>query len=130
MNDADFLAALEACRLPPEEFDHAAHVRAAYLYSLTADFPEALGRMRRAVRTFAASLGKAERYHETITVGFMALIAQHLHERGDGGGWEGFKASNPELFEREILLQFFPRTLLESATARQVFVLPRQTRAS
>jgi hypothetical protein len=125
MNDADFLSALEECRLRPDEFDHPAHVRAAYLYSREADFAVALGRMRRALRAYAASLGKAERYHETITVGFMALVQRHLHERGDGGGWEGFAALNPELFERGILLEFFPRALLDSPIARKVFVLPR-----
>jgi hypothetical protein len=32
MSDEEFLAALETCRLPAAEFNHAAHVRAAYLY--------------------------------------------------------------------------------------------------
>jgi hypothetical protein len=125
MTDAEFLAALEQCRLGPDDFDHAAHVRAAYLYSRNGDFADALGSMRRSLRAFAASLGKPDRYHETITVAFMSLIRQHLHERGDEGGWEGFARRNPELFERDLLLRFFPKSLLESPTARQVFVLPR-----
>jgi hypothetical protein len=32
MSDEEFLAALETCRLPAAEFNHAAHVRAGYLY--------------------------------------------------------------------------------------------------
>ena len=81
--------------------------------------------MRRTLRAFAHALGKAERYHETITVAFMALVRQHLHERGDEGGFEGFAKRNPELFERELLLEFFPKSVLDSSTARQIFVLPR-----
>jgi hypothetical protein len=126
MTDAEFLEALEACRLHPNDFDHAAHVRAAYLYSRRSDFPEALGDMRRAIRSFAASLGAADRYHETITVAFMALVREHLHERGDPGDWPAFAERNAELFDRQLLFRVFPRAVLESATARQVFVLPRQ----
>jgi len=125
MNDAEFLAALEGCRLRPDQFGHAGHVRAAYLYSREADFAEALANMRRALRAFAHSVGKPDRYHETITVAFMALVRQHLHERGDAGSWEAFAELNPELFDRDLLLEFFPKSLLDSATARQIFVLPR-----
>jgi hypothetical protein len=35
------------------------------------------------------------------------------------------RTSTRAMFEREILLEFFPQALLESPTARQVFVLPR-----
>jgi len=66
MSDEEFLAALESCSLNECDFGHAAHVRAAYLYSRSRDFAAALEKMRRAIRTYAASLGKADRYHETI----------------------------------------------------------------
>ena len=42
MGDDEFLRALESCELPPEEFGHSAHVRAAYLYLRRADWDEAL----------------------------------------------------------------------------------------
>lgn len=123
MNDKDFLAALESCTLPESEFPHAGHVRAGYLYLTNHSFPRAVERMCSAVRAYARSLGKPDRYHETITVGFMVLINMHLHKLGDGGGWEGFKVSNPELFSKDALLQFYPRELLESPAARMCFVL-------
>jgi hypothetical protein len=125
MSDDEFLAALEACSLSEREFDHAAHVRAAYLYARSGDLASALVKMRRAIQTFARSLGKADRYHETITVAYLALIRQTLHEYGDGGGWEGFVQANKWLLERDLLLRFYPRTQLESQLARGVFLLPR-----
>lgn len=60
MNDTQFIHALESCTLPESEFGHAAH------------------------------LGRPDRYHETITVAFAALIQQQIFERGDGGGWPVF----------------------------------------
>jgi hypothetical protein len=125
MSDREFLHALESCTLPESEFTHAAHVRAAYLYLCEHEFGAALARMAATIRRYATHLGKPDRYHETITVAYVALIREHIYAHGDGGGWEGFAAANPELFERELLLRFFPRSQLESDVARRIFVLPR-----
>ncbi len=125
MTDSEFLQALESCTLPAADFGHAGHVRACYLYLRSRDFIAALGRTRSAIRGYAASLGKPERYHETITVAYVALIQEHLDERGDGGGWTGFAKNNRELFERDLLSQFYAPGQLDSDRARRVFVLPR-----
>jgi hypothetical protein len=128
MNDADFLRALESCELPEQEFGHAGHVRAAYLFLRTADFAGALERVSRAIRAYATSLGKPERYHETMTVAYVSLIQQHMVERGDGGDWATFARDNADLLDKELLAQFYPAELLKSDTARKIFVLPRINR--
>ena len=125
MIDANFIRALEACTLEEQDFNHAGHVRAAYIYLQSGDFVESLTRMRRAIRKYAGSLGKPDRYHETITVAYLALIQQLLCERGDGGGWTAFARSAPELFEPDLLLKFYSKAQLESELARRIFVLPR-----
>jgi hypothetical protein len=102
----------------------------AYLYSRSAEFAAALEKTRRTIRTFAASLGKANRYHETITVAYLALIRQRLFEHGDGGGWEGFSQANPELLDRHLLLRFYPQRQLESELARRIFLLPSSCAAA
>src|ERR1700734_1678440 len=118
MTDEEFLRALESCELPESDFGHAAHVRAAYLYLRQADFAAALARIQRAIRNYASHLGQPDRYHETITVAYLALIQQHMAECGDGGGWDGFARDNPELFDRNLLLHFYSRGQLESGIAR------------
>jgi hypothetical protein len=129
MNDADFLGALESCELPEREFGHAAHVRAAYLYLQGSDFSSALGRIRRSIRAYATRLGNADRYHETITVAYLALVQQHMFERGDGGGWAVFARDNPELFDKSLLQRFYPSEQLSSDTARRIFLLPKAASA-
>jgi hypothetical protein len=125
MTDEEFLWALESCALPESEFGHHAHVRAGYLYLKKSDFAEALDRIRRSIRAYAAYHGKPDRYHETITVAYLALIQQCIFERGDGGGWTTFAQRNPELFNPELLDQFYERDVLESNMARRVVLLPR-----
>lgn len=123
-SDATFLQALETCVLPEVDFGHAAHVRAAYLYLRAGDFASVLPRLQRTIRAYASSLGRPDRYHETITVAYLALIQQHIAERGEGGGWDGFERDNPELFDRYLLLHFYSRSQLESGLARRLFLLP------
>ena len=125
MTDEEFLQALESCTLPESEFGHYSHVRAGYLYLKKSDFAGALDRIRRSIRAFATHYRRPDRYHETITVAYLALIQQCIYERGDGGGWATFARGNPELFDSELLGRFYERDVLESKLARRVFLLPR-----
>lgn len=125
MTDQEFLHALESGTLAQDQFAHAAHVRAGYLYLQQTDFAGALERICRTIRHFAATHGRPDRYHETVTVAYTALIQQHICERGNSGGWEAFARENPELFEPGLLEQFYPRGQLQSEMARRVFLLPR-----
>lgn len=130
MTDREFLRALESCELPEREFGHAAHVRAAYLYLRESDFAAALERIRRAIRNYTRHLGKPDRYHETITVAYVALIQQHICERGNAGGWAAFACANAELFQPDLLRRFYSRAQLDSDIARRIFLLPAHEGAS
>lgn len=130
MNDIEFLRALETCTLAETDFGHAAHVRACYLYLKPRDFVAALEHIREAIQKYAAHLGKAERYHETITVAYVALIQEHLDDRGDPGDWATFAHDNPELFEPTLLQRFYSASQLQSERARRIFVLPRRGQAT
>ncbi len=125
MTDEEFIQALESCKLAESDFGHAAHVRAGYLYLQQTDFAGALARIRRAIRNYAEHLGKPDRYHETITVAYVALIQEHICRRGNGGGWAAFARENCDLFQPGLLRQFYPQAQLESEMARKVFLLPR-----
>jgi hypothetical protein len=103
MTDEQFLADLDACRLPATEFNHAAHVRLGYLCLRQHGYPEALCRVRSFIRNYANSIGQGSLYDETITVAFLTLIHEHLRSRGDAGGWEAFKEQNPELLRKAAL---------------------------
>jgi hypothetical protein len=97
MSDPEFLRALESCELPPAEFGHAAHVRAAYLYLTMGSFEEALGKMRRSLQRYVSHLGQADRYDDVMTAGYLGLIQRRMVDRGDDGGWAAFARNNPDL---------------------------------
>ena len=121
--DAEFLAALEDGSLAAAAFDHAAHVRAGYLYLRRDGFAGGIAAFRHSLRRFAARHGAADKYHETITVAFLALIHQRMAAALPAEDWPAFAARNPELFEPGLLQRYYRPETLASAQARAVFVL-------
>lgn len=125
LDDAEFLAALEAARLPPVLFDHRGHLRAAFLYLQREDFPGACVVMKRAIQGFAASLGKTGLYHETLTVAYLALVAERLADEPADIRFDAFLRLYPELEDRAYFERYYPRGTLDTPEARRTFVLPR-----
>jgi hypothetical protein len=123
MNDEELVQAFEACTLA--DFPHEAHVRVAWCYLRQSPLLVALPRFRAALRRFAAAKGESRRYHETITVAFMLLIAERLEGSRDLA-WPAFAARHPELLQRtpSILARFYSADVLASPPARDTFVFP------
>ena len=124
-DDGDFLARFEAGTLPPAEFTHRGHLRAGFLYLRAHDFPGACVAMKRSITAFAASLGKSTLYHETMTVAYLALIAERLAEEPGDLDFGDFLRRYPELESREYFRRYYPAGELDTPEARATFVLPR-----
>jgi len=120
---AAFLAEFESCRLPPAQFDHRAHLRAAYAYLSRHAFLEACIKMRDGIRGYAAHLGKAQLYHETTTIAFMTLVSSAMRN-GTHTNWESLLLANPQLCDRAVLRRYYLEATLASPAARESFVMP------
>jgi len=122
VDDREFIAQFEACTLPPSQFHHRNHVRLAWLYLKEAPLLDALTRFRTSLQRYAASLGAAAKYHETITFAFLFLIHERM-QRADAPSFDDFADANAELFEN-ILGRYYSEEALGSELARRVFVMP------
>src|SRR6188472_2310372 len=87
------LAALEAGAVDPGAFTHPEHVRFAYGMLERYPFGEAVTRLSRGLKLLAAKAGRPEVYHETITVAFLALIAER-RAAARHAGWHEFRRNN------------------------------------
>ncbi len=127
MTDADqaFLDALQRATLPAVEFTHRAHLRAGFLYLRRYDFPEACVAMKRAIQGLAARLGKATLYHETMTIAYLALIAERLADERPDMPFAAFIECYPELLDIDYFRRYYPAGELDSPQARATFLLPR-----
>lgn len=104
-SEAAFIAAFESGRIVPQDFHHADHLRLALAYLVdSASVPEATARMAAALRTFARDAGKAEKYHHTLTVVWVRLVAR--------------------LLDKQLPLAYYSHDRLFSAEARERWVEP------
>jgi hypothetical protein len=129
MTDDELVQAFESGDLPTEDFTHAEHVRVAWCYVRRDPILVALAHFRTTLQRYAAGKGRPERYHETITVAFMLLIAERLGACRELT-WDAFAAAHPDLLQWQpsVLAQFYSEDLLASPRAREVFVMPDLSR--
>ena len=124
MTDQAFARAFEQGEITPAQFDHRAHVRVAWVYLHEAPtLDEALPRMRDAIQRFAAAAGASTKYHETITVLWMRLLAG-VKAQGASGELADVLVLHPELADKDLPLQYYSRDRLFCDQARAAWVEP------
>ncbi len=130
MTDEGFVRAFESGLIPPSEFGHVQHVRVAWVYLRESEsVEEALSRMRAAIRRFAAAAGAAHKYHETITVLWMRVLAD-VRARGVSGELADVLRAHPGLADKDLPLQYYTRERLFSDEARRAWLEPDRQQLS
>lgn len=124
MTDETFVEEIEACRLRNEDFHHIDHVRLAWIYLGVLSEPEAGERMAGALRKFSAHAGRANRYHRTITIAWVRLVAAARAATPTANSFPDFIAAHPHLADQKALLRHYSQTRLDSPEARADFVAP------
>lgn len=124
-DDAEFQRAFAACEVAPGEFDHAAHVRLAYIYLCASSVEDAGAKMKASLLAFLAHLGvDSRKYHETITRAWIMAVRHFMTNSKDCNSSHEFIAANPELLDSKIMLTHYSADVLFSAGARQSFIEP------
>ena len=124
MSDEELVAAFESTELPADQFTHTAHVRVAWWYLTHTSLPEALLRFATALQRFAAAKGATGKYHETVTVAYMLIMAERVAAH-PGSVWTEFAAANSDLFNKpSVLRKYYREETLASDRARRAFVMP------
>ena len=119
------MSAFEACEVSPDSFDHAAHVRLAYVYLCEHTIDAAVVRMKNALLAFLAHLGVSHtKYHETITRAWIMAVSVFMNESPSCDSAAAFIAHNPRLLDRTIMLKHYSAEVLFSPEARESFVKP------
>jgi hypothetical protein len=128
--DDALLASFLDCTLPPEQLGHPEHVRLAYLFVRRhPDFGDAALAFRSALRRYVTAIGRADRYHETLTWAYLALIAERIEREGEEPPVDSqqFVARWPELVDHRtgaFAAAYDVAEITASPLARRVFLLP------
>jgi len=123
-SDQDFLRAFEELSFPTELFHHREHIRVAWLYLKSTDASRAAELMSEGIRRFANHHGATQKYHHTLTLAWMRLVAAALVVTPEGHAFERFFSAHPELKDTSLLAKYYSKELLQSAGAREGWVEP------
>ena len=120
----DLVRDFEACALPAEAFHHRGHIQVAWTYLRRMDYSAAEKRMSDAIRKFAGVHGATSKYHHTLTLAWMRLVAAAIRDDPRIDNFDRFSGAHPELFDPAAPAMFYSPGLLQSEAARSGWVEP------
>ena len=106
-----------------QPFDHCAHTHIAWCYLERFALLDAVARFVAALRAFTKKHGAEAKYHETVTVAFMLLLADRRRPQED---WPTFRRRNADLIDAGLsaLHRYYSPDLLTNDEARRHFTVP------
>ncbi len=122
-SDQQFITALEAAQIPISGFKHRDHLRAAWCYVTRDGLAGAIRSMERTVRRLSAHHGHEDKYHVTLTIAWLKLVAYHI-ECHRLPSFDRFIAINGELIETDLPLRFYSRERIFSELAKSTWIEP------
>jgi hypothetical protein len=125
-DDREFSRALEAGEIAPGDFNHAAHVRLAYVYLVEGSVEEAAARLKDSLLALLQRNGiDAAKYHATLTRAWIMAVDHFMRQSDrDYASAGDFMRANPQLLDSRIMLTHYSAEVLFSPDARQDFVQP------
>ena len=120
---ADLFRHMEAGTLHTCDFSHQAHIGVAYEALEAYPFFDALAVFAKGIQAAATASGAADKFHATVTMGFMSLIAER-RATGTYRDAADFVARNPDLRVKETLAKWYSADLLGRDLARSVALMP------
>jgi len=124
LDDDALVEAFESCQLPASDFHHADHVRLAWIYLGRESKPAAAERFEQSLQRFAAHYGVSEKYHRTMTLAWICLVAAARCATPEACTFEAFAERNSELFDQKLLNRYYTPERLASCEARARWVIP------
>jgi hypothetical protein len=125
--DADIgalVARFEDCTQPVAQFRHRQHLQVAWWLLRNEPLLAAMPRFIDGLRRYAASIGQAQIYHETMTWAYLLFVHDRLERAGRQRSWDEFERDHPELFTRELVHAYWKPETLQSPLARRTFIFP------
>ena len=126
---SELLKQFETHAIDPGAFGHKEHVVVAYEMLHKYSFLDASAKYATAINTIATRAGAPEKFHMTITLAFLSLIAERVHTTSQSNVDE-FLAQNTDLLSKNVLSKWYSDEQLKSELARTHFLLPKMEQKS
>lgn len=125
MDNADFVAAFESGEFPPQEFNHEAHIKLAWIYLGLFDEKTAISKTCETIKNFDMLHGDGTKYHTTLTVAAVKVV-HHFRQKSNATTFENFVAEYPKLVTsfKELLFQHYDKGVLTDPKAKTAYLQP------
>ena len=124
LSDEQFIAAMEQLRIANSDFHHRDHIRLAWAY-MRRDNPSLAGEnLANCIRRYATHNKAPRKYHHTITLVWVRILAAAMRLTPALQSFEPFAAAHPFLFEVRLPWTFYSAARLDSEAARAGWVEP------
>ena len=120
---ADLFRHMEAGTLHTCDFSHEAHIGVAYQALEAYPFFDALAVFAKGIHAAAAASGAEDKFHATVTLAFMSLIAER-RANGTYRDAADFVDRNQDLRSKDVLDRWYSADLLGRDLARSVALMP------
>jgi hypothetical protein len=88
------------------------------------DFAESVWQFSKTLRAMGIKAGRPEAFNQTVTIAFLALIAERM-ESEQPGDFSAFEREHAEVFDKNALARWYPAERLATEAARRIFLLPQ-----
>ena len=125
LTDDHFLDEIGNCTLPPELFDHEAHLRLAWLYIKRNGLKESTALICNQITNYVNHLGARDKYNATLTVAAVNIVYSFMNA-SHSNRFLDFVLEFPELksdFKR-LVGSHYSFDVFSSSTAKQKFLPP------
>ena len=120
----ELVSRLEALTLSKDEFHHRQHLEVAFWYLQSKGSKAGTGAIARAIEAFTSHLGHASKFHTTITLCWIRLVAAGMAEAGSCTTPDELISRHPALLDKRLPLRFYSKDVLFSEKARREWVEP------
>lgn len=125
LSDAQFEADFADGSLPLPWFTHQAHIRLAWIQIKNYGVEQATENIRKQIIQFATAAGQPNKYHETITIASILMVA-HFMKGDDAANSEAFIKAHPSLQQdfKELIKSHYSQDIFSDPNARKIFIEP------
>ncbi len=124
LSDDEFLSAFESLQLKHASFNHADHVRLAWLYVSRFGAALAEDKLLLGIRRIAENVGAPGKFLYTTTVAWARLVAIAIERDSAAGTFEQWIPRHAPLLDKNLLDAFYSQGILLSDPARSRWVEP------
>jgi hypothetical protein len=124
MDVKELVSRLEALTLTKDDFHHRQHLEVAFWYLQSKGTKAGSNAIARAIEAFTTHLGHASKFHITITLCWIRLVAAGMAEQGPCTTPDELICLHPALLDKHLPLRFYSKEVLFSEKARTQWVEP------